>query len=387
MNDLERMLHRFPPLEAPDRVWERLRSPGSASPRRFFKEGFMVAAAAGLLAWLGFVLVWTPEASMPAEPGVQESETWLEREPAEADVPASDRIVIEALLADLGGETGSRREAAQQLLEARLESAIPFLRKAAKGNNPDLRTSAQSLVDQWEERHDRMSLPKLLAEARKEAKPRDEWKAVAQRAVAGDATAAAELRKIGWSSAPVVAAAVANADPSSQHRARLLLRELLLPLMNRVYPAVRLICRKKNEQDYKDSAYSFRYATRDAVSVKNEIDVVYNLCGQLHFTPYGGRETYLADAGKAALGDVTELPKQGWRRANCVLPVEGRVYVVEIRAEGVSYTYKFEVLNLTARSIEFRWAVIGEPRTAPGIDPARGANGAFGTCNGKHAEY
>jgi hypothetical protein len=347
----------------------------------------MVAAAAGLLAWLAFALVWTPGTTIPAAPGVQESDAWLDREPADSDVSSEERIVIEALLADLGGATGSRREAAEKLLEARLESAIPFLRKASKGNNPELRTSAASLVDEWEDRRRRMSLPKLLAEARKEAKTREEWKAVATRAVAGDATASAELRKIGWSAAPVVASAAADSDPSSQHRARILLRELLLPLLHRGHPAVTLLCRKKNEQEYKSSSYSFRYATQDAEAVKNEIDVVYNPCGQLHFTPYGGRETYLADAGKVALDDVKELPKQGWRRANCVLPVEGRVYVVEIRADGVSYTYKFEVRNPTAQSIELRWAGIGEPRTAPAIDPLRGKNGAFGSCIGKHPEY
>jgi len=347
----------------------------------------MWTAAAGLLAALVFSLVWGPEGTTPPGPAAQESDAWVDREPAASDVPPQERTVIEALLGDLGTGTASSREAAEQLLKNRLESAVPFLRKAADSDNPDVRSSATSLLRTWEDRRRRIPLRKLLATARAKAKTAADLKGIAERAVAGQATAIADLRKVGWAGAPAVADAAASASPADQLRARELLVDLLAPLLHGDHPVVTLRCRKRNEQDYKASAFSFRYATQDADSIKNIVDVVYNPCGLLHFTPYGGTETQLADAGETSLDKVTELPTRGWRRADCIVPKEGHVYVVEIRAEGQSYTYKFEVTSVAATALELKWAGIGEPRKPPPIDPNRGANGAFGVCPGKHQEY
>ena len=349
----------------------------------------MWTAAAGLLAALVFSLVWSPGKTSPSVSGVQvqESDAWLDREAAASDVPAQDRIVIDALLRDLGEGTATSREAAEQLLKNRLESAIPFLRKAAQSDNSDVRSSATSLIRIWEDRRRRISLAELLATARAKSKSKPDLKDLAERAVAGDAGAIADVRKLGWAAAPSVAAAAAPAAPADQLRARELLRDLLMPLLHQDQPTVTLKCRKRNDQEYKASAFSFRYATQDADAIKNIVDVVYNPCGLLHFTPYGGTETHVADAGKQSLAQVTELPSRGWRRADCIVPKEGHVYVVEIRTEGLSTTYKFEVLNVTSTSIELKWSGIGEPHAPPAIDPKRGANGSFGVCPGRHAEY
>ena len=95
----------------------------------------------------------------------------------------------------------------------------------------------------------------------------------------------------------------------------------------------------------------------------------------------------MADAGETPLEQVPELPTRGWHRADCIVPKEGHVYVVEIRTEGLSYTYKFEVKSVTATAMELKWAAIGEPRNPSPIDPNRGKNGAFSVCPGKHQEY
>ena len=383
-SELEKQLRSFRALEAPGHVWERLQTRGR---RRFWKEGLMITAAAGLLVWLLYALPWTPDAPNPARPEPQDADAWVDREPAPADVPANERIVIEALLVDLGTGLSSRRDAAEKLLEARLDTAIPFLRQASRSDNAELRGSAEGLVRRWEDRRLRIPLGKLLARARREARPRDEWKGSAERAVAGDTAALGEVRKIGWPAAPAVADAAAGADPAQQVRARALLQDLLLPLLHRGGRTVTLVSRKKNEPTYGDSAYSFRYDTPDSEAVKNVVDVVFNSCGLLHLTPYGGTESFIVDMGKTTLDQVTELPKQGWRRANCVLVAEGHVYVIEIRADGESYTFKFEIKRATALSIELDWAGIGQPRKAPAISPFQGKNGVFGTCGGPHPEY
>jgi len=387
MNDFEKQLQSFPPLLPPDHVWDRLQGRSVSFRQKLFKGGLMATAAAGLLAWLTVVLTWTPAAPIPAGPALQEADAWLEREAAQADVAPDERVLIQGLLQELASGTPSRRDAAEKLLEARLDTAIPFLREAARSDNAEYRASAQGLVRRWEEQRARIPLAQLLARARKEAKAGDDWKATAQRAVNGDVAALTDLRKIGWPAAPAVSDAAAAAGAAEQIRARALLQDLLLPLLHPGHPLVTLHSRKRNEQNYGDSAYSFRYATRDAESVKNVVDVVYNSCGLLHLTPYGGTESYAVDAGKTTLDQVTELPKQGWRRANCILAAEGHVYVVEIRADGASYTYKFEVKKATSLSIDFVWAGIGEPRKAPAISPQQGKNGAFGTCGGAHPEY
>lgn len=347
----------------------------------------MWTSAAGLLAALVFSLVWSPEGTTPLVPAVQESDSWIDREAAASDVPAQDRTVIEALLRDLGTGTGSSREAAEQLLKNRLESAIPFLRKAADSDNPDVRTSAASLIRTWEDRRQRIPLRKLLATARAKAKTSVDQKELAERAVAGQPAAIADVRKLGWAAAPAVADAAASVARADQLRARELLCDLLVPLLHEEHPAVTLRCRKRTEQDYKSSTFSFRYATQDADAIKNIVDVVYNPCGLLHFTPYGGTETQVADAGETTLEQVAELPNRGWHRANCIVPKEGHVYVVEIRTEGLRYTYKFEVMSVTATAMELKWAGIGEPRNPPPIDPNRGKNGSFGVCPVKHPEY
>jgi hypothetical protein len=387
MSDLEKQLRRFPTLEAPDRVWERIRR--RAHPRRrYFKEAIMSTAAAGLLAWLALALMWTP--TPPPERGPahsQDGAEWLDREPAETDLPPNDRIVIEALLVDLGSDSPARREAAEKLLEARLDPAIPLLRKAATSDNLAVQTSASTLIRRWEEGRRRVPLLRLLAEARQEAKPGEDYSDLARRAVEGDADAVGKIRKIGWPAAGAVADAAGKATVAAQLRVRRLLQDLLLPRLHGLPQALTLQLRAKNAQTYGDSAYSFRYATGDADAVKNNIDLVYNPCGLIHFTPYGGTQTFVVDAGKLPLDQVTTMPKQGWRQASCIQPRLGHVYIVDIHAGGETYAYRFLVKALTAGSIGLEWAPIGEPRQAPPMNPLQGKNGIFGTCGGNHQEY
>jgi hypothetical protein len=385
MSSFDDELRKFPTLAPPGDGWERLRRRAEPHRFRFRKESLMVAAA--MIAVLGYLLGHAPAPAprpAPMQPAGQDT-AWLEREPSLEDLAPQDRTVVEALVGDLGTGSGSRRDAAAQLLEARLEVAIPVLRKAVQSDNPELKARAKALLDTWEQARQRRSLTDLLARARAEGQPKEEWKELARKVVAGDEPALREASAAGWAIAPLVADLGAGASGRDQIRLRAFLKDLLLPL---THPrSTFLLTRKQAQADYGTSAASFRYATSNPQKCKNMIDVVYNNCGLLHFTPYGSTASFVADAGEGSLEQLRELPTQGWHRANCLLPKNGHSYALEIREDGVSYTFKFHVIDLSSESVTLEWSGIGESRTPKPISPLQGGAGVFPLCGGRHNEY
>lgn len=123
---------------------------------------------------------------------------------------------------------------------------------------------------------------------------------------------------------------------------------------------------------YGSSAYSFRYASQELSVHRNDVDLVYNGCGQLHI---GGSKSRIVRADAKKLEDVEEIPKDGWRKS-CVAPEKGAVYVLEIEDENTKVAVKFVLTDVSEKAVKLEWA--------PFRDPVRGQAGTDAQCGGPH---
>ena len=123
---------------------------------------------------------------------------------------------------------------------------------------------------------------------------------------------------------------------------------------------------------YGSSAYSFRYASQELDTHRNDVDLVYNGCGQLHI---GGSKSRIVRVDAKKLADVEEIPKDGWR-TSCITPEEGAVYLLEVEDEHTKAAFKFVLTDVSEKAVKLEWA--------PFRDPHRGQAGTNAQCGGPH---
>jgi hypothetical protein len=135
---------------------------------------------------------------------------------------------------------------------------------------------------------------------------------------------------------------------------------------------------------YKNSAYSFRQATRDAKVHRNYVDLLLNNCGMLHISTVSGNQNRIVDLGEAKLADAPdEAPADAKWMNKSIKPVAGHVYLEEINEDGQTMMVKFHVDEVTDRVVKFTWTTI-KPLAGPAPDEHRGAAGTMGQCGGEH---
>ena len=150
-----------------------------------------------------------------------------------------------------------------------------------------------------------------------------------------------------------------------------------------------VLTRRKNNGPYETSAYSFRHQTQDLGLHRNNVDVVFNGCGQLHINPHAGLQGGIADVGKAdldkiKLADVKKVPRQAWRRF-CLPPKDGHVYIHEGHYLNQRFTVAFKIKTITPDKLGIQWTFLGDGADEETEYRYTGA-GTMGQCGGQHRE-
>ena len=150
-----------------------------------------------------------------------------------------------------------------------------------------------------------------------------------------------------------------------------------------------VLTRRKNNGPYETSAYSFRHQTQDLGLHRNNVDVVFNGCGQLHINPHAGLQGEIADVGKAdldkiTLADAKKVPKQAWRRF-CLLPKDGHVYIHKGRYLNQRFPVAFKIKTITPDKLGMQWKFLGDGADEETEYRFAGA-GTMGQCGGQHRE-
>ena len=128
---------------------------------------------------------------------------------------------------------------------------------------------------------------------------------------------------------------------------------------------------------YGKSAYSFRYASQSKEEHYDEVDLVFNDCGNLHVA-IGSANNQVIEVEAKTLEDVEEVPEEGWAR-QCFVPKERSIYVMQIDDERSRFTVKFRILDVKKDRVLFEWLPFTEaPRTL---------RGPFKVCGAEHACY
>ena len=136
------------------------------------------------------------------------------------------------------------------------------------------------------------------------------------------------------------------------------------------------LTRRTGNGAYKTSAYSFRYASQDLAVHRNAVDLVFNNCGQLHVSAYGGQQNRVARVQGKKLADVKAMPKEGWL-TSCIRPEKDALYVMEVDDGSTLIRVKFHVLEAKADKVTLEWTPLREVPS--------GENGTMGACGGEHA--
>jgi hypothetical protein len=89
------------------------------------------------------------------------------------------------------------------------------------------------------------------------------------------------------------------------------------------------LTRRNADGPYEKNAYSFRYMTQDVEVHKNEVDVVYGACGQIHVQPGSSLKNKITKVPGMSLDEVTTWPNTGWMMSS-IDAVKNQNYVMEI---------------------------------------------------------
>ena len=150
-----------------------------------------------------------------------------------------------------------------------------------------------------------------------------------------------------------------------------------------------VLTRRKDNGAYRTSAYSFRHQTQELGLHRNNVDLVFNGCGQLHINPHAGLQGGIADLGegdleKVKLADAKKIPKQSWCRFG-LLPKDGHVYIHEGRYLNQQFNVAFKVKVVTPDKLGLEWRFRGEQQDEDTEYRYAGA-GTMGQCGGAHQE-
>jgi len=127
---------------------------------------------------------------------------------------------------------------------------------------------------------------------------------------------------------------------------------------------------------YEKNAYSFRYMTQDVEVHKNEVDIVYGACGQIHIQPEANLKNKITKVPGMSLDEVTTWPNTGWMMSS-IDAIKNQNYVMEIDDGTTKMRVKFRVTTLNSAELRFEWR--------PFRDMSAGLSGTLSKCTGKHA--
>ena len=136
------------------------------------------------------------------------------------------------------------------------------------------------------------------------------------------------------------------------------------------------LSRRNADGPYEKNAYSFRYMTQDVEVHKNEVDVVYGACGQIHVQPGANLKNKIAKVPGMSLDEVQTWPNTGWMTSS-IDAVKNQNYVMEIDDGTTRMRVKFRVGTLNSAELRFEWM--------PFRDMSAGLSGTLSKCTGKHA--
>ena len=136
------------------------------------------------------------------------------------------------------------------------------------------------------------------------------------------------------------------------------------------------LTRRNADGPYEKNAYSFRYMTQDVEVHKNEVDVVYGACGQIHVQPGANLKNKIAKVPGMSLDEVQAWPNTGWMMSS-IDAVKNQNYVMEIDDGTTRMRIKLRVSTLNSAELRFEWM--------PFRDMSAGLSGTLFKCTGKHA--
>ena len=150
-----------------------------------------------------------------------------------------------------------------------------------------------------------------------------------------------------------------------------------------------ILTRRGNNGPYGTTAYSFRHQTQELNLHRNNVDVVFNGCGQLHINPHAGLQGRISDLGKAeldkiALADVKKVPQQSWRRF-CLPPIDGHVYLHEGRYLNQRFTIAFKIKVIKPDRLEMQWRSLDQ-QVIEDVKYRYVGAGTMGQCGGMHGQ-
>ena len=150
-----------------------------------------------------------------------------------------------------------------------------------------------------------------------------------------------------------------------------------------------ILTRRANNGPYGTTAYSFRHQTQELNLHRNNVDIVFNGCGQLHINPHAGLQGRISDLGnveldKIALADVKKVPQQSWRRF-CLPPTDSHVYLHEGRYLNQRFTIAFKIKVIKPDRLEMQWRSLDQQLIEDVKYRYVGA-GTMGQCGGMHGQ-
>ncbi len=149
------------------------------------------------------------------------------------------------------------------------------------------------------------------------------------------------------------------------------------------------LTRRTDDGAYGTAAYSFRLATQDPTVHRNYVDLVFNVCGQLHINPVTGMSSRIVDLGAVpfdAAGPAPAAPGNTAWYLESFTPKAGHVYLQEIRDERQSFAVEFIVTEASADTVTLRWRPVDPTHQVLPLAPRKGAAGRMGQCGGSHPE-